>query len=60
MADTKTSPKKAVDQLGTRENARAISDADDGGQSRLTKGYKDNPDKPDESSIAQIEELVEA
>lgn len=58
MAETKA--KKAVDQLGTRENARAISDADDGGQSRLTKSYKDNPDKPDESSIAQIEELVEA
>ncbi len=37
----------------------AISDASDGGQSRLTKGYKDNPDKPDDSSIAQVEELVD-
>ena len=39
--------------------ALPISEADDGGDSRLTKGYKDNPDKPDPSSIAQIEELTD-
>jgi hypothetical protein len=37
--------------------APEVSNATDGGDSRLTKGYKDNPDKPDPTSIAQVEEL---
>lgn len=37
-----------------------IGVAADGGDSRLTKGYKDNPDKPDPSTVAQIEELHDA
>lgn len=37
--------------------APKVSDATDGGESRLTAGYKDNPDKPDPSSVAQVEVL---
>lgn len=37
--------------------APTVSDGTDGGESRLTKGYKDNPDKPDPTSVAQVEEL---
>lgn len=37
--------------------APEVSNADDGGMSRLTKGYEDNPDKPDPTSIAQVEVL---
>lgn len=45
------------------EKARAagepvpVSEASDGGDSRLTKGYKDAPDKPDKTTKAQIEVL---
>lgn len=52
---SKSEPKASSDEA----TAPAVSDATDGGDSRLTKGYKDNPDKPDPSSIAQVEELVE-
>lgn len=44
---------KAKKEAGAPE----VSAADDGGQSRLTSGYKDNPDKPDKTSIAQVEVL---
>jgi hypothetical protein len=42
-----------------REEGREvpIGAAADGGDSRLTAGYKDNPDKPDPSSVAQVEVL---
>ena len=49
---------------GAAEDAREageevpIGAAADGGTSRLTAGYEDNPDKPDESSVAQVERLV--
>lgn len=33
---------------------------DDVGQSRLTAGYEDNPDKPHETSIAQVEILKDS
>lgn len=57
--------KKKSDQVPTGEEqgpegaAPAVSDADDGGQSRFHKAYKPNPDVPDESSIAQVQELDE-
>lgn len=54
MADSQKK-KAAPDTVG----APAVSDADDGGQSRLTAGYKDNPDKPDPDTVAQIEVLSE-
>lgn len=38
-------------------NRGSVSEADDGGDSNRTKGYKDAPDKPDESTVAQVEEL---
>lgn len=39
-------------------DAPAIADADDGNESRLTKGYSDNPDAPD-AAVAQVEDLKE-
>lgn len=39
--------------------APPVHAATDGGDSRLTKGYEENADKPDPSSIAQVEVLVE-
>lgn len=36
--------------------APAIPDAADGNESRLTKGYSDNPDAPD-AAVAQVENL---
>lgn len=39
------------------EGALPVSDAADGGTSRLSDGYSDNPDKPDPSSVAQVENL---
>lgn len=56
MADSKPS-KSAADKARESGEPVPISSADDGGQSRLHAGYKDNPDKPDPSSIAQIQEL---
>jgi hypothetical protein len=55
MAEEKKSePRKDASDPG---EAPAISEATDGGDSRLTKGYKENPDKPGPDSVAQIEEL---
>lgn len=55
MAD-KSDEKKAQ---AAREKGEPVpvTAATDGGESRLTAGYKDNPDKPDPSSVAQVEVL---
>lgn len=55
MAEAKSS--KAVEDARAKGEPVPISAAADGGTSRLSAGYKDNPDKPDETSIAQVEEL---
>ena len=49
--------KKAAEKPAVRETALPIHEADDGGDSRLTKGYSDNPDAPSPDSVAQVEEL---
>jgi hypothetical protein len=49
--------RKAADKAREAGEAVPIGAAADGGDSRLTSGYKDNPDKPDPSTVAQIEVL---
>lgn len=57
MAETKGTSRKAAEKAREEGKEVPISQAADGGESRLHKGYKDNPDKPDETSIAQVQEL---
>lgn len=35
----------------------SVQNASDGGTSNRTAGYSDNPEKPDPTSIAQVEDL---
>lgn len=64
MASKSKSKSSDLDAVRKRNSdpehsAPEVSDATDGGDSRLTKGYSDNPDKPDPTSVAQIENLHE-
>lgn len=56
MAEAKKDSKQVEDARSNGEPV-PVSAATDGGESRLTAGYKDNPDKPDPSSVAQVEVL---
>lgn len=55
MAPSKS--KQAETAPDNPAEAPAVSEATDGGDSRLTAGYSDNPDKPGPDSVAQVEEL---
>lgn len=48
---------KKSDPTIKSDGAPEVSGATDGGVSRLSAGYKDNPEKPDPTSVAQVEEL---
>lgn len=61
MAQTKDPTVKSArsapsDALDGVHPARPISEADD---AAVNKSYKDNPDKPDPSTVAQVEVLPE-
>lgn len=51
--------KQDVDVVQPEEDRQrgSVQNASDGETSNRTKGYSDNPDKPDPSSIAQVEDL---
>lgn len=55
MASKKSEPDVVAPEES--RNKGEVSQAADGGTSNRSAGYADNPDKPDESSIAQVEEL---
>lgn len=59
MAEAKSGTSEPKDVQKAREEGTEvpIASATDGGDSRLTKGYPENPDAP-EGSVAQVEELV--
>lgn len=53
MADTKKSEVPATVEQAPGQ----VEGAADAGTSDRAKGYKENPDKPDPSTVAQVEEL---
>lgn len=53
---TNAEPTATTDAGAGVHEAKPIAEADDGNESRLTKGYEDNPDVP-EASVAQVEVL---
>lgn len=59
MAKRKSSGKTDAQKRASDpdHSAPEVSDATDGGDSRLTKGYSDAPDKPDPTTVAQVENL---
>jgi hypothetical protein len=59
MAEKKSSStdQKAVDEAREKGDPVPVSAADDGPESRLHKGYADAPEKPDETTIAQVQEV---
>lgn len=57
MAKNTAPAKTPGENRSEGEGALPVSEATDGGDSRLTKGYGENPDVPDPTSIAQVEHL---
>ena len=60
MAEKKTAEKKVpkeVEEARERGDPVPVSAADDGPESRLHKGYAEAEDKPDETTIAQVQEI---
>jgi len=58
MAKAKSSSSSTPNVLPEEDrNAGRVEGAADGGVSNRTAGYSDNPDAPDPSSVAQVEEL---